>query len=153
LGYSEIYVVDGEDRPLFSFEHGQAGDGREFSLDSPQVSDMMTALRSPFGSLSPLVNVTDVDLGDGHTIQHRSIADVRVINGKPVNLVVQTIVPDSEPKPELPAEARPPLLIAMFDLDADYIGRFGRSIGFAGLHWVDPASGNSTAGFDIYLIV
>jgi len=146
LGYSEIYVVDGEDRPLFGFEHGQAGDGRQFSLDSPQVSDMMTALRSPFGSLSPLVNATDVDLGNGHTIQHRSIADERLIDGKPVNLVVQTIVPDSEPSPALPAAAKPPLLISMFELDAAYMGRFGRSIGFPGLHWVDPAVVESTAG-------
>ncbi len=146
LGYAEIYVVDGEDKPVFGFEDGKTDDGRQFALDAPEVSDMITALRSPFGSLSPLVNVTDVDLGNGHTIQHRSIADVRLIDGKPVNLVVQTIVPDSEPTPALPAGARPPLLIAMFELDANYMGRFGRSIGFPGLQWTDPASLKSATG-------
>ena len=146
LGYTEIYVVNGEDQPVFGFEDGKTDDGRQFALDAPEVSDMMTALRSPFGSLSPLVSVTDVDLGNGHTVQHRSIADVRLIKGTPVNLVVQTIVPDSEPTPALAVEARPPLLIAIFELDAGYMGRFGRSIGFPGLHWTDPAVVRTTTG-------
>ena len=34
----------------------------------------------------------------------------------------------------------------MFELDANYMGRFGRSIGFPGLQWTDPASLKGATG-------
>lgn len=37
-GYSEIYVVDGKDLPIFGFEDGKTDDGRQFTLDARELT-------------------------------------------------------------------------------------------------------------------
>ncbi len=140
LGYSEIYVIDGQDRPVYGFEDGRSDDGSRFSIDSSNLLDLVAAVRSQGNSQSDLVDKTLVDLGDGHTIEHRSVADVRLIDGKPVKLVVSTIDPDIEPNRRLAADARAPLLIAISDLDEGAMDHLGHVIGFPGLRWIPDLS-------------
>ena len=136
LGYDEIYVLDGSDQPIYGFEDGRQADVTAFEKDRADITDLIAAVRAP--AVASRVTESDVDLGDGLVLKHRSISDVRRVGGSPTNVTVETILPDSSPahgwRPSGPA----PLLVATRDLDVSTLAALGKDLHLDDLGWLSP---------------
>ena len=91
LGYDQIYVLAADDAPVFGFVPGDDTQAN-FAELAGGLQDLLKAVRDPAAEL-PTYNVveTAVRLGDGQVAQHRAVADVRAIDGRPATVVVSTI--------------------------------------------------------------
>jgi diguanylate cyclase (GGDEF)-like protein len=144
LGYSEVYVLDSGDRPIYGYEDGQTRDGRGFEADRAGVADLIQALRDPASGPASHAALTTVDLGGGRKVVHRAISDVRLLGGEPSTVVIETILPDADPGAGTVIPERPALLVAVFHLDNAYLSTFGDSFQFSGLRWI--GAGSTSAG-------
>ena len=145
FGYDRIYVLSGDDKPVFGFAEGRDVRPAEFERIAAGLKDLVAAVRTPDAVPATYDVVTSpIALGDSQALEHRAVADARNILGTPATVVVSTIVPDRPPR--LPLDSPPFLLIAVEDLDAIFTQQLGASFGFRDLGWLrgPPAAGLST---------
>jgi diguanylate cyclase (GGDEF)-like protein len=144
LGYDRIYVLSGDNEPVYGFVASDPDGKHSYSDIAPGLADLVKAARNPKDQL-PDDNVinSEISLGDGRVVDHRAVADVRSIEGRPATVVVSTIVPDHALATEI--DKKPSLLVAVEDLDDGYIAQLGTNFGFRNLHW---ASDTTASDFD-----
>jgi diguanylate cyclase (GGDEF)-like protein len=143
FGYDGIYVLSGDDAPAYGFAGGHDVNPAEYEQVGAKLKDLVAAVRKP-DSVTPKYDVvaTDVALGNGITVRHLAVADVRNVLGKAATVVVSTIVPD---RPSDVSLGSPPfLLVAIEDLDARLTKRLGQNFGFPDLKWI---TGRAPAGY------
>lgn len=134
LGYDRIYVLAGDDTPVFSYVAPDQPDVGDFEKLAPGLADLLKAVRHP--ELMPPdydIVTTDIPLNSSVTAHHVSVADSRSIGGKPTTVVVSTIVPDHR-FPES-VEQAPMLLVAVENIEHDFTRRLGENFGFRDLKW------------------
>ena len=136
LGYDEINVLDGQDRPIFGYADGQPDNGASFERDRAAFADLVALLRQPEPGMQ--VAVSHVDLGNGRSLEHRAVSDIRLVNGRPCNVVIETILPDSDPGEGIAIPRRPALLVATYRLDTVFLSELGGRSGYDGLRWFAP---------------
>jgi diguanylate cyclase (GGDEF)-like protein len=144
LGYEGIYVLNGSDRPVYSYQNGEDVGPAALDAIMPAISDLVAKLRRPDAGKSVRYNLieTPLTLG-GRAVTHRAIADIRNILGKPAIVVVSTILPDVYPPDGI---ISPPfLLVAIYRAEAGFISRLGATFGFDGLRWLDGAADVATS--------
>ena len=118
---------------------------------SPQLAgglqDLLKAVRDPAAKL-PTYNVveTPVRLGDGQVAQHRAVADVRAVEGRPASVVVSTILPDGGFRGD---PGKPMLLVAVEDIDKRFTKLLGDNFGFQNMQW---APHGTPPGYDGELV-
>lgn len=137
FGYDRIYVLTGEDRFVYGFAGNRDQRAAQFAKLEPALKDLITAVRRP-GEVKGLDNFITkaIDIGDYQSVVHSAVADVRDIAGTPSMVVVSTIVPD---RPRVEARSAPYLLIAVEDLDSQFVQNLSAVFDFAGLQWVSGA--------------
>lgn len=146
LSYDRIYVLSGDDQPVYAFADGRDEKPGAFARVASELNDLVAAIRHPDATAArDDVTTTRIGLGNGEEVVHRAVADVRNVLGTPATVVVSTIVPD-RPTPT-PLDSPPFLLVAVKDLDRTFIERIGRSFDFGDLQWITghPPMGTSTA--------
>lgn len=135
LGYDRIYVLSGDDKPVYGFMSGDESNAPDFSHIASDLTDLLKAVRDPAAMPAAYnVVVTDIPQGDGKIIEHHAVADVRNIDGHPATVVVSTIVPDRAVPGGV--ASRPFLLVAVEDLDKVFTKRLGTNFGFRNLEWI-----------------
>ena len=145
FGYDGIYVLSGNNEPVFGFADGHDEPPTAYLQIGPELKDLVGAVRTPHAVPANYdVITTTITLGNGETIKHRAIADVRNIRGTPATVVVSTIVPDHTSV--TPVDSPPFLLVAIEDLDPSYTKNIGAGFGLADLKWIKgaPAANEST---------
>jgi diguanylate cyclase (GGDEF)-like protein len=136
LGYDRVYVISGDDKPVYGYVPADAKTSHSFAEIAPNAMDLVRALRQPDAMPAGYdVVTTDFGLGNGRRGQDRGVTDVRSIGGQPAIVVVTTIVPDHAP-PE-PIASKPPIMVAVQYIDQDYIKRIGHNFGFRDLRWLN----------------
>lgn len=148
LGYDRVYVLSGDNEPIFGFVADDAGGDHSYSEIAPGLTDLVAAARNRDAKL-PADNVlnTEIALGNGLVAPHRAVVDVRAIDGRPATVVISTIVPDHTPPDTL--EAKPYLLVAVQVLDREFITQIGTNFGFGKLQWI---TGPAAAGYDTEVV-
>ena len=148
LGYDRIYVLASDDRPIYGYIARHPNALADYAKIAPALNDLVEAVRDPKANL-PDDNVlnTEISLGEGHKVHHRAVADVRDIDGRPMTVVVSTIVPDHAPPDTI--EPRPYLLIAIENLDKEFTQQLGTNFGFRDLQWI---SGDVPTGYDTEVV-
>ena len=133
LGYDRIYVLAGNDAPVFGYlAAGQAD--TDYGAIGAGLTDLLQAVRHPH--LKPHYDVvtTDIAMPDGTVQHHVAVADTRSIEGKPATVIVSTIVPDAGRPIATPDP--PMLLVAVEDIDKGFTKRLGENFGFHELQCV-----------------
>ncbi len=133
LGYDEVDVLDSQDQPIFGYADGQPDKGASFVRDRAAFADLVAQLRQPEPGMQ--VAVSRIDLGNGRSLQHRAVSDIRLVNGNPSNVVVESILPDSDPGEGIEIPERPVLLVATYRLDTGFLSELGGRSGYEGLRW------------------
>jgi diguanylate cyclase (GGDEF)-like protein len=133
LGYDQIYVLAADDTPVFGFVPGDNAQAN-FAELAGGLQDLLKAVRDPAAEL-PTYNVveTPVRLGDAEVVQHRAVADVRAVDGRPTTVVVSTILPDSSFQGN---PGKPMLLVAIEDVDKRFTQLLGDNFGFQNMQWM-----------------
>ncbi len=146
LGYDQIYVLAADDTPVFGFVPGDDTEAN-FAKLAGALQDLLKAVRDPAAEL-PTYNIveTPVELGDAQVAQHRAVADVRAINGRPATVVVSTILPDSSFRGD---PGVPMLLVAIEDIDKRFTKLLGDNFGFHNMEW---APHGAPPGYDGELV-
>jgi diguanylate cyclase (GGDEF)-like protein len=148
FGYDRLYVLSDEDKPIWGWVERRDDSPEQLAATVSQWSDLVGAIRKPGTAQTQYqVVTTPISLGNGQTLEHRAVADVRNIGGNPAMVVVSTIVPDHvTPRPFMTPTF---LLVAVEYLDADFTRRLGADFEFRDLHWItdDPPKNFST--FDV----
>ena len=144
LGYDRIYVLSGDDKLVYGFVPAAQSTSTDSAPIGTDLEDLLQAVRDPGSAAGYNVVVTDVALGDGKVVQHRAVADVRDIGGRPATVVVSTILPDRGAQSS--PTGKPYLLVAVEDLDRAYTKRLGADFGLGDLEWVTkgPPAGDLT---------
>lgn len=137
LGYDRLYVISGDDKPLYGSIGGAKGTlGMPLP---PSVEKLVRAIRASKPQVpADHIQATQVSLDNGKTVEHRSIVDVLPIDGKPASVIASTVLPDHGSLRE--GSEKPSLIIAMTNLDESEIERIGNDFGFRGLHWVQDST-------------
>jgi diguanylate cyclase (GGDEF)-like protein len=148
LGYDGIYVLSADNAPVFGFVPGDQSASSSFVSIGAGLKDLLQAVRDP-KSASPAYNVveTDVPLGNGTVVQHRAVADVRAIGGRPATVVVSTILPDRGHRADVTGE--PMLLVVVEDIDKTFTKQLGENFGFRNMEW----AANGTPAGDVSELV
>ena len=135
LGYEQIYVLDQNDRGVYAFSSAGAEATQPFASVQPEVSDLISAIRNPDPKNDGRYSVVETPLSfaNGQTTIHRTTADLRRVENRPVVVVASTIVPDNE-QPE-GISARPSILVAIKSLSNAEISDLGSRLGFDTLTW------------------
>lgn len=145
FGYDGIYVLSPSNRPIYGFADGQEVGPAKLEEIAPRIADLIATVRNP-DSVSPAYDTitTPVPVGSGRTVYHRAVADTRRIGGLPATVVVSTIVPDHLAGTQ--ASPPYPLLVAVENIDAEFLEQLGRNFEFGDLQWLDgpPKPGQST---------
>ena len=134
FGYDEIYVLSADDAPVYAFVGGRDVPPAEFGAIGAKIKDLIAAVRSPDGAPGYDVVNTEVALGNGETIHHLAVADIRNILKAPATVVVSTIVPDHLTAGALDAPRF--LLVAVENLDARLTKKLGSGFTFRDLQWI-----------------
>jgi diguanylate cyclase (GGDEF)-like protein len=145
FGYDGIYVLSGKNTPVYGFADGHDVDPASYTRIGGGLDDLVSAVRTPEAPAETSnVVTTPIDLGNGEVVEHRAVADVRKISGRPAAVIVSTIVPDRPPRTSL--GTAPGLLVAIDNLDAHFTKQLGANFGFRDLKWIKgkPPSGSST---------
>jgi diguanylate cyclase (GGDEF)-like protein len=133
LGYDRIYVLAGNDAPVFGYlADGQAA--ADYGAIGAGLTDLLRAVRHPHLMPDYDVITTDIQFPDGSIQHHVAAADTRSIDGKPATVIVSTIVPDAGHPIATPDP--PMLLVAVEDIDKGFTKRLGENFGFRDLQWV-----------------
>jgi diguanylate cyclase (GGDEF)-like protein len=134
FGYDEIYVLSGDDAPIYAFVRGQDVSATEYGPIGAKIKDLIAAVRKPGSAPGYDVVDTDVALGNGEIVHHLAVANIRDILNDPATVVVSTIVPD---RPSVDALDAPPyLLVAVENLDARLTKKLGSGFTFRDLRWI-----------------
>ena len=140
FGYDGIYVLSARDEPVFAFADGRDEPPDAYLQIGGGLKDLVAAVRKPDAAPANYdIITTTITLGNGETIKHRAIADVRNIRGTPATVVVSTIVPDHTSA--TPVDSAPFLLVAIEDLDASFTKDIGAGFGLHDLKWIKGAAG------------
>jgi diguanylate cyclase (GGDEF)-like protein len=145
LGYDQIYVLAGNDAPVFGYVAAGQADA-DYGAIRGRLTDLLQAVRHPHLKPHYDVVVTDIQMPDGTVQHHVAVADTRSIEGKPATVIVSTIVPDAGQP--IAAPDPPMLLVAVEDIDKGFTKRLGENFGFRDLQWVTngtPAGDSSEA--------
>jgi diguanylate cyclase (GGDEF)-like protein len=146
FGYDAIYVLSGNDAPVYAFVNGHDVSPAEYQKTGARIKDLVAAVRKPGSAPKYDVLTTNIALGNGQ-MQHRAAADVRNILESPATVVVSTIVPD-RPTTES-VDAPPYLLVAVEDLDSALINKLGTNFAFQNLHWISGKIPSGYSSFDV----
>lgn len=135
LGYKRLYVLNGQDQGIYSYEDGSNSEGSKFDATRAGMSDLIRAIRSNNSEVTTRyrINEANFDLGESQTVVHRFLADVRNVGGIPAVVVVSTILPDS-PQTD-PVEALPFLMVAVNPIDQRQLDKLGGNFSFYDLRW------------------
>ena len=146
LGYDQIYVLAADDTPVFGFVPGKNTEAN-FAELAGGLQDLLKAVRDPAAKL-PTYNVVEspVRLGDGQVAEHRAVADVRAVAGRPATVIISTILPDSGFHGET---GKPMLLVAIEDVDKRFTKLLGDNFGFQNMEW---APHGAPSGYDGELV-
>jgi len=134
FGYDEIYVLSGDDAPIYAFAGGQDVAPSDYASIGAKIKDLVAAVRKPGSAPGYDVVDTGVALGDGQIVHHIAVADIRNILKAPATVVVSTIVPDRPTTDAL--DAPPYLLVAVENLDARLTKKLGSGFTFQDLRWI-----------------
>ncbi len=137
LGYDRIYVLDGNDAPVFGYLAADKS-AASYAGIGAGLKDLLRAVRHPHSNPGYQVVTTDVALQDGKVEHHTAVADARAIEGRPATVVVSTILPDAGYRSAVTGP--PMLLVAVEDIDRDFTRRLGENFGFRDLRWVANAT-------------
>jgi len=148
LGYDRIYVLTSDDRPIYGYIARHPNALADYAKIAPALNDLVEAVRDPKANL-PDDNVlnTEISLGEGHKVHHRAVVDVRDIDGRPMTVVISTIVPDHAPPDTI--GPRPYLLVAIENLDKEFTQQLGTNFGLRDLQWI---SGDVPTGYDTEVV-
>jgi hypothetical protein len=94
FGYDEIYVLSGDNAPVYAFADGHDVPLAEYGEVGAKITDLVAAVRNPDSEPKYDVVTTDVSLGGGQSVHHRALSDIRNILNHPATVVVSTIIPD-----------------------------------------------------------
>ena len=147
FGYDEIYVLSSDDAPVYAFVGDHDVPAAEYDQIEAKIKDLIAAVREPGSAPKYDVVTTDVALGNGQSVQHRAVADVRDILKSPATIVVSTIVPDRSIADA--SVAAPYLLVAVENLDENLTKKLGANFAFQNLHWVSGAVPSGYSSFNI----
>jgi diguanylate cyclase (GGDEF)-like protein len=145
LGYDRIYVLTGDNEPIYAFANGADKSPAEFDRIEPGVRDLIALVRSSGAAPKNYdVMTTPIPVGNGQSVEHRCVADVRKIRNTPSTVVISSIVPDQPTVSHL--DALPYLLVAIKDLDPAFVRQLGVNFEFDDLRWIagDPPANTST---------
>jgi diguanylate cyclase (GGDEF)-like protein len=144
FGYDLVYVLSNADKPTYGYANKDEEPAAELAQLSSGLKDLVAAVRDPHKSPpGHYVITTPISQGNGETLKHRAIADVRNIRGIPAIVVLSTIVPDRPPK--TPFESPSYILIAVQNLDSHFTNALGTGFGFRNLKWISgPAPANDS---------
>ncbi|MFA5950304.1 MAG: ATP-binding protein [Hyphomicrobium sp.] len=134
LGYGTLFVLSGSNEPVYAYAHGATAPVASFAPLSADLADLIAAVRGRDDKLQhyPVI-MCKITFDDNTVVEHRAISDVRLIDGKPAQVVVTTIVPDA---PNAETKTHPPfLIIAAAALDDAALATLGKRAGFEQLHW------------------
>ena len=96
FGYDDIYVLSSDNAPVYGFVDGHDVAPAEYAQVSAKIEDLIAALRNPGNAPNYDVVATDVSFGNGQSVEHLAVADIRRILKSPATVVVSTIVPDRD---------------------------------------------------------
>jgi sensor domain CHASE-containing protein len=147
FGYDEIYVLSSDDAPVYAFVGDHDVPAAEYDQIEAKIKDLIAAVREPGSAPKYDVVTTDIALGNGQSVQHRAVADVRDILKSPATIVVSTIVPDRSIADA--SVAAPYLLVAVENLDENLTKKLGANFAFQNLHWVSGAVPSGYSSFNI----
>lgn len=133
LGYDRTYVLDGQDTPIFSYDP-ETKSPPAFA-DLGDISDLLSAVRSPDAMPEYNPIVTGITLADGKPARHVAVADARNTGGRPATVVVSTIMPDKGRDVNLQDGEQPMLLIAIENLDKVFTAELGKAFGYENMQW------------------
>lgn len=138
FGYDRIYVLSGHDTFVYGFANNRDVRAAQFAEIEPVIRDLIAAVRNP-QEVDGRYNFVSkpIDLGEDQSVTHYAVADVRNIEGTPSMVVISTIVPD---RPRVSARSAPYLLIAVEDLDAQFVQNLSSIFDFQGLRWIKDAA-------------
>ena len=142
FGYDEIYVLSGDNAPVYAFADGHDVPPAEYGQVGAKIADLVEAVRKPDAESKYDVVTTDVSLGNEQSVHHLAVADIRNVLKSPATVVVSTILPDRPTADALDAPRY--LLVAVEDQDADLTKKLGATFTFSDLKWV---KGNVPAGY------
>ncbi|HUJ37466.1 MAG TPA: EAL domain-containing protein [Hyphomicrobium sp.] len=148
LDYDNIYVLSIDDAPVYAFVHGHDTSPAAYAAIAPKIKDLVGAVRKPGSAPGYDVVNTDLALSDGQSVHHLAVADVRNVLNAPATVVVSTIVPD-RPTPDA-LDAKPYLLVAVENLDAQLTKRLGAGFTFGDLHWITGNTGKVPPGYSSF---
>ena len=132
FGYDDIYVLSSDNAPAPA----------EYAQVSAKIEDLVAALRNPSNAPNYDVVATDVSFGNGQSVEHLAVADIRRILKSPATVVVSTIVPDRATADALDAPRY--LLVAVENFDARLTKKLGAAFTFSNLQWI---TGKTPAGY------
>ena len=144
FGYDRIYILSGSDKFVYGYAQDRDARASQFEAIEPGLRDLIAAVRDPRDADSDYNLVSKaIDLGEYQSVVHSAVADVRKIQGTPSLVVVSTIVPD---RPRVRARNAPYLLVAVENLDAQFVRNLSGIFDFRDLRWVD----NETSPTDFW---
>ena len=142
FGYDDIYVLSSDNAPVYGFVDGHDVAPAEYAQVSAKIEDLIAALRNPGNAPNYNVVATDVSFGNGQSVEHLAVADIRRILKSPATVVVSTIVPDRATADALDAPRY--LLVAVENFDARLTKKLGAAFTFSNLQWI---TGKTPAGY------
>ncbi len=82
FGYDGIYVLSGEDAPIYGFINDHDVEPDAYKQIAPVIDDLVSAVRNPKTDAKYKVVTTPIALGNGQTVEHRAVSDIRKIRGQ-----------------------------------------------------------------------
>jgi diguanylate cyclase (GGDEF)-like protein len=143
LGYDRIYVLAGDDTPVFGYVAADQS-AADFAAIGSDLTDLLAAVRHPHKMPAYDVVTTDVPLLSGRMEHHTSVADVRAIGGRPATVVVSTIMPDRGFGGSV--TDAPMLLVAVEEIDKAFTRELGDDFGFRDMHWETHGVSSNESG-------
>jgi diguanylate cyclase (GGDEF)-like protein len=134
FGYDDIYVLSGDDTPVYAFVAGHDVPPAAYAPIGAKIKDLVAAVRKPGSAPNYDVVDTDVPLGNGQSLQHLAVADVRNVLKTPATVIVSTIVPDRPTADALDVPRY--LLVAVENLDARLTKKLGAAFTLGDLQWI-----------------
>lgn len=145
LGYNKLFVLNQQNQPVYGYAEGVNGDGASYEQQRKTVSDLVDSVRaSPPPSH---VIETRFELGEGQSVLHRHVADVRSIDGRPSIVVLSTIYPDTPQEDPLPSA--PFLMMALRPVDQAMLDKIGDTFGFRNLKWMTGSTDDDLTTLEI----
>jgi diguanylate cyclase (GGDEF)-like protein len=139
LGYTQSYILDGNDIPIFGTVEGRRVSATRYDVLKPTISRWVEEVRRGPENLNRTGYISEVKgYPDGATAKLIVSANTALLDGRPSLIVVSTIIPDLDLAGL--GNEQPYLLVGVAELDDDVLTNIARDYGFADLKWSNDRS-------------